>query len=399
MDFQRLFDILPYQLAKYPQKIALAHFVENRWKNYSTKAIIESVQQLSAGLLDLGLKKGQTVGIMTPIGSPIFIFLDFALLQIGVVVVPIHATINKDQLIYILKDTNLKYCFVANQKLYDKLMGVRANALHLKEIYSFEKLQNVPHWKELLTVPNEQHLGELQTYRGVIHEDDLATIIYTSDTTSMPKGVLLSHKNIVSNIKSVLAIFPINQEKRVLSFLPVSHIFERMTNYLYIAAGASLYYSNHIENMADDLKKVRPHFFTAVPHLIEKIYDGILEEGSKKGKLDKKTLNWAIKLGERFQSDTPISLLYWLQSVLANLLVYRHWRKKIGGKVEGIVVGTAHLQPKLSRLFNAAGIHIREGYDLTESSPVVKFDTVWIPTPGMKVKTKDKKEANRGGSK
>lgn len=406
MDFQRLFDILPYQLAKYPQKIALAHFVENRWKTYSTEAVIDTIQKLSAGLLDLGLKKGQKVGIMTPIGSPIFNFLDFALLQIGVVVVPIHATISKDQLIYILKDADVEYCFVANQELHEKLMDVRANALRLKGIYSFEKLPNVPHWEELLTMPNEQHLGELQTYRGVIHEDDLATIIYTSGTTGLPKGVMLSHKNIVSNIKSVLAILPINHEKKVLSFLPVSHVFERMTNFLYIAAGASLYYSNHIENMGADLKKVRPHFFTAVPRLIEKMYDNILKEAENRGNLSKKILHWAINIGERFQGDTRVSFFYWLQCVAANLLVYRHWRKKLGGKIEGIAVGAAHLQPRLSRLFNAAGIHIREGYGLTESSPVVafnhfepgmfRFGTVGIPIPGIEVKIEDKNEAGEG---
>lgn len=406
MDFQRLFEILPYQEAKYPQKIALAHLVENRWKSYSIEEVITMVQQLSAGLLDLGLKKGDAVGIMTPIGSPIFNFIDFALLQIGVIVVPIHATIRKEQLIFILKDANIKYCFAANQKLYEKLTEVRANALNLKDIYSFVKLKNVVYWKSLLTVPTEQHLGQLQTYRGVIHEDDLATIIYTSGTTGMPKGVLLSHKNIVSNIKSVMAIMPINHEKRVLSFLPVSHVFERMTNYLYIAAGASLYYSTSIETMSADLKKVRPHFFTAVPRLIEKMYDKILETINEKGTIHKKVLQWAIQLGERFQGDTRVGFLYWLQCTVANLFVYRHWRKQLGGKIEGIAVGAAHLQPKLARLFNAAGIKLREGYGLTESSPVVafnhfepgmfRFGTVGVPIPGVEVKIAEPNELEEG---
>ncbi len=406
MDFQRLFEILPYQKAKYPQKIALASKPGFRWKTYSTLDCLEIINKLSAGLLDLGLKKGEKVGILAHIGSPAWNFTDFALQQIGVVVVPIHATSNQSVLEFILNDAEIKYCFAATHKLYEKASLAKGNALGLKKIITFEKLPDVPHWEELLTLPTAEHFAALQTFKAAIHEDDLATIIYTSGTTGNPKGVMLSHKNIISNIKAIISLVPVNCNKRTISILPISHIFERMVTYVYMAAGASLYYVENPESLFENMREIRPHFFTAVPRLLEKIYDNILEEGNKKNAFRRKILHWTLAVGERFDGRRKLGFGYWLKLALANFLVYRHWRKAIGNRVEGIFVGAAALQPKLGRLFSAACIAVREGYGLTETAPAVafnqfepglfRFGTVGIPVPGVEVKIEGANEKAEG---
>lgn len=406
MDFRRLFDILAYQESKYPQKVAIAHKQGYQWESYSTKECIDLVNQISAGALDLGLKKGDKIALISHTGSAIWNILDFGMQQIGVVVVPIHAVISLDDLIFILKDANAKYCFVSNAALYEKVDSIKSNVLSLKQIFSFEKIVDVPHWKELLTLPDEVHFEKLHTFQGVIHEDDLATIIYTSGTTGRPKGVMLSHKNIVSSIKSIITLVPVNCDKRVVSFLPLSHIFERMVTYTYLAVGASLYYIEYEAGLIDQMKALRPHFFTSVPRMLEKMYEAIKAQGKQKGRLSKKTLDWAIKLGKRYNGRRNISLGYWLKLAIANSLVFRHWRKSLGNKVEGISVGAAALQPELARLFSAAGIEIREGYGLTETAPVVAFNhfepglflfgTVGIPAPGVEVKINEPDEEGAG---
>lgn len=396
MDFRRLFDILPYQQARYPQKIALADRQGINWNYYSTQDCLTQINKVSAGLLHLGLKKGDKIGIMTTLGSPRWNFLDLGMQQIGVITVPIHASISNTDLVYILRETVMKFCVVANRELYNKLMSIKDEVPFLQKIYTLEKLPDVPGWEDLIKEPTARHYESFQTYKAAIHEDDLATIIYTSGTTGEPKGVMLSHKNIVSNIKAIIALTPINASKRSISFLPMSHIFERMATFTYMAAGTSIYYVSNRDKLDEVIKEIKPHFFAAVPRFLEKAYEQIIERSQAKGKLVARLVNWAIKLGKRYKGSKKMNLLYWIKLLFADVLVYRIWRKGLGGKVEGIMVGAAALNPELGRLFSAAGLEVREGYGLTETSPVVSFNrfepggvrfgTVGIPVPGVEIK-------------
>ncbi len=396
MNFRRLFDIFPYQQAIYPQKIALAHREGLKWKKYNTADCLNQINKVSAGLLDLGLNRNDKVALIFEQGNAYWNFLDFGMQQIGVVVVPIHSAIGEKELEFILKDSEVKFCITSSKELYEKVEKVFENILNLKKIFCLEEINNVSGWSMLAKEPTDKHLEDFQGFKAAIHEDDLATIIYTSGSSGVPKGVMLSHKNIVSNIKATLSLVPINRDKRAISFLPLSHIFERMVSYAYIAAGASVYYVDKRVNLIDYAKEVRPHYFASVPRFLEKFYDGILERTNKMNRLKKGMLLWAIAFGERYDGKKGLSPLYFLKLKIADLLVYRSWRMALGNRVEGVVVGAAALQPKLGRLFSAAGIEIREGYGLTETSPVisfnrfepggVRFGTVGIPVPGVQLK-------------
>ncbi len=405
IDFQRIIDIFPYQQAKYPTKSALSGKQGLQWQSFSTEACQTQFDRVSAGMLQLGLQRGDKVGIMTRQGSPAWTFLDIGMQQIGIIVVPIHAIITERDLIYILNDAEVKYCITQNRELHDKVKAIQPSVNSLKEIYTLEELPDVPHWSALSIEPTAVHQSQMLSLKAAIHEDDLATIIYTSGTTGNPKGVMLSHKNIVSNIKATLASIPLNCDKVSLSFLPMSHIFERMVTYTYMAAGASLYFAEDLDNILSNMREVRPHYFTAVPRLLEKTYDRIQERACKLPLALRKILNWAIKVGEKYP-DRRLSPMYWWQQKLAYLLVFRLWRRATGRRIEGIIVGAAALQPNLARLFTAAGFNVKEGYGLTETSPVVSFNrfepgghhfgTVGIPVPGVEVKIDNPDENGEG---
>ncbi|MEL6943143.1 MAG: AMP-binding protein, partial [Bacteroidota bacterium] len=334
MDFHRLFDLFSYQQAKYPNKIALASKHGLKWKTYSTTECLEQIERISAGLLQLGLVRGDKIAIMTPQGNPEWNLLDMGMQQIGVITVPLHATLGRKELLYILQDAEIKYCIVQDRELYAKVKEVQPNVLSLKGIYTITEQPDLPHWTTLTTVPTAKHLAEIQAFKAAIHEDDLATIIYTSGTTGEPKGVMLSHKNIVSNIKSTIALIPLNCDKVVLSFLPLSHIFERMATYTYIAVGASLYYAQRLDLIQDNLKEIRPHYMTAVPRLIEKMYDGIQERANALPSLVRKMYLWAVKVGEQYPNK-KLSFIYWGKLQLAYLIAFRRWQRLTGGRIEG----------------------------------------------------------------
>lgn len=396
MDYRRLFDIFPYQQAMYPTKIALAHKRGIRWETFTTDECVVQIDRVSAGLLNLGLKKGDKVAILTFQGSPYWNFLDFGMQQIGVIPVPIHATVTQRELEYILHDAEVKYSIVANRELYERVAAAQPNVVGMKAIFTLEKLPDVRHWEELSIEPTPRHLAEMTALKAAIHEDDVATIIYTSGTTAEPKGVMLSHKNIVSNIKATIALVPINYSKKTLSFLPLSHIFERMVTYAYMATGVSLYYAERLETTLENLQEIKPHYFTSVPRLLEKMYEGILELGNRLPRIQRSMLKWAIRVGERYPDRRKLPFTYWVQLRIADLFVFRRWRRLLGGRIEGVIVGAAALQSRLARLFSAAGIEIREGYGLTETAPVIAFNrfepggvhfgTVGIPVPGVEVK-------------
>ena len=417
MDFQRISDILDYQQIRFPQRVAMAGRENGKWRTWSTEELIFERNCISAGLLEMGIKHGDHIGMLAHCGSPQWVVADAAMLQIGVVPVPIHATARPDEIAHIIKDAALRGCFVSDQEMMAKLKTAGET---LEFIFSFENAPDKPNavpseqssaiqWGILACEPDEHLIGRIQYFRDGIRPTDLATILYTSGTTGLPKGVMLSHANIVSNVKSVLAIVPVGPDTTTVSFLPLSHIFERMVTYTYEAAGVPIWFADSMERLPKTLAEVRPHFFTAVPRVLERMYERLLEERDKRGKWQKKIISWAIALGERFpySGGRAMPLDYRIKRWLADVLVFRKWRKRMGGRIRYIAVGAAALQPRLGRLFSAAGIDVREGYGLTETSPVIAFNrfepggvhfgTVGIPAPGVEVRiAEEQDEAGNG---
>lgn len=405
MDFTRLFDILDYQQRRFPQKVALAGRERGAWRTWSTAELIAGRDRMSAGLLALGLKNHDRVGIIAHCGSPRWAVADAALLQLGLVPVPIHATARPDEIAHIARDAGLRACFVSNADMLEKL---RAAGVELDIIIAFEPTAGALDWEAVAQNPSEHDLEKLQYHRDGVRPEQLATLLYTSGTTGLPKGVMLSHANIVSNVKSVLAIVPVGPDSTVVSFLPLSHIFERMVTYVYYAAGASVWYADSIDGLSQTLRDVRPHFFTAVPRILERAHDRLLERRNRAGWLGKKIFDWAESLGERYSVSgrRVMPTAYNVQLWLADALVFRRWRRVLGGRVRAIAVGAAALQPRLARLFSAAGIAVREGYGLTETSPVVTFNrfepggvllgAVGIPAPGVEVRIAATDESGSG---
>ena len=416
MDFTRLFEIMDYQQKRYPQQMALAGRERGKWHTWSTADLLAGRDRLSAGLLHLGFHKGDRVGMLAHCGSPQWTIADAAMLQTGIIPVPIHATARPDELGHIVHDAGLRGCFVSNVDMVEK---IKSAGIKLEYVFSFENQEdsngsasNRPDaaiaWDALLREPDRPDRDKIQYLRDCIGENDLATLLYTSGTTGQPKGVMLTHANIVSNVKSVLAIVPVGPEVTAISFLPLSHIFERMVMYVYQAAGTPVWYADAVENLPRILPEVRPHFFTAVPRILERMYERLLEERNRGGVLKRKILDWAIALGERFpySGARAMPVDYFFKRQLADILVFRHWRKRMGGRIRYIAVGAAALQPRLGRLFSAAGIEVREGYGLTETSPVISFNrfepggvhfgTVGRPAPGMEVRIVEPDEAGEG---
>ena len=406
MDYRRLFELFPYQEFRFPQKVALAQKKGLNWEYYSTQECIALMNRVSAGLLELGFKKGDKAAIYAHIGSPKWNFIDLGMQQIGVVVVPIHSTVSEEHLLHILTEAEIRLCLVSRRELFQKVAKLSEQTPQLKKIFTMEQLPDIPGWDDLVVEPSEKHYEAFQNIRASIHEDDLATIVYTSGTTGIPKGVMLSHKNLISNIKSTIALVPVNCDKRVMSYLPLSHVFERMVTYAYMAVGASIYYPQENRALHEQLRALKPQYFTTVPKSLEDIYGDISSKSRKRGLWWRSLNKWAISVGEKYNDRVRMSFFYWLKLVVANLLVFWYWRRQLGGKVEGIISGAAALPVKIGKVFSAAGIEIREGYGLTESSPVItmnrfepggyRFGTVGIPIPGVEVKIDQEDENGEG---
>lgn len=378
----RLFDLPDYQLARFPQPDMLAGKVDGAWRAYSTAEVIALVRSLAAGLLRLGIQghdltpEGQDKVAILSGNRPEWVIVDQAVQQTGAVLVPIYPTINPLELEYVLNESGSKIVFVSNKELFDKVHALKERLPALIGLFTFEDVAGADHWSSLCGPAGEEELRQLDALKASIGPHHLVTILYTSGTTGYPKGVMLSHDNILSNVKACLPILPLDESSRVVSSLPLNHVYERMITYLYIAAGVSIYQAESLETIGEDLREVRPHFFTTVPRLLEKVYERIMAKGAELKGIKRRLFYWAIELGARFEINKPQPLSYRLQLAVADRLVFVKWREALGGSVKTIVTGSAPCQVRLLRLFTAAGIDILEGYGLTETSPVIAVNRV-----------------------
>jgi len=397
----RLFDCLSMHVGKEPRPDMLAGKENGKYKAYSTTEVADIIHKLSLGLLRSGIsgedrtEEGLDKVAIVSKNRPEWIMVDLAVQQTGAVLTPIYPTITVGELEFILTDAQVKIIFVNDEELFHKVLSIRSRVPGLREIYTFEHVAGARHWKELLSPPTPEEEKRLAGIRDKIGENDLATIIYTSGTTGVPKGVMLSHKNILSNVKACIPCLPRGVD-RVLSFLPLNHIYERMLTYLYLYSNSPIYYAESMDTIGENLKEVKPQMFVTVPRLLEKVYDRIMATGGKLTGVKKKLFFWAHGLAARYEIDKPMGAWYNLQLSLANKLIFSKWREALGNNIVAIASGGAACQVRLIRIFTAAGIPILEGYGLTETSPVISvnrmemenraFGTVGPLIPGVEVK-------------
>ncbi len=382
MTVKRLFDCLEHQAMHFPKKDMLAAKENGEWVSYSTEQVTEIVNKFSAGLLQLGVNAGD----MTPESShkiaiisnnrPEWIFTDLAVQQIGAILIPVYPTTSSHELEFILNDANVQYLFVSNAELLEKARAVKEKVPSIKDIYTFEKLDGAKYWKEVTALANPELIAKVKSISTSIPVSHLATIIYTSGTTGTPKGVMLSHKNIYSNLQFSKESFPFNDapDSKVLSFLPLNHIFEKTVTYIYLYSGISIYYAESLETIGDNLREIKPDGFTTVPRLLEKVFERIMLKGNELTGIKRKLFFWAVALGERYDNLKSGGLWYNIQLAIANKLIFNKWREALGGNVSFIVTGGAACQVKLLRIFNAAKIPVYEGYGPTENSPVISVN-------------------------
>jgi long-chain acyl-CoA synthetase len=374
---RRLFDCIEYHLERQPLEDMLAGKEAGQWKKFSTQQVKNIVDDLSAGLLSLGLGPGDMsiegrdkIAILCR-NRPEWLMLDLAVQQIGVLLTPIYPTINVNELQFILNDAQVKAVFVNDEDLYLKVLSLQNAVPSVKHIFTFEHVPNARHWKEVLAMSTPQLKSQIQPIADKITYEDLATIIYTSGTTGTPKGVMLSHRNILSNVMDSMPCFPPGENFRSLSFLPLNHIFERMVSYIYLFRGTSIYFAESLETIGDNLKEVKPHMFTTVPRLLEKVYEKIMQKGHELTGIKKKLFFWAHSLAEKFEINKDQGMMYRLQLGIANKIIFKKWREALGNNIKCIITGGAACQVRLIRIFTAAKVIIMEGYGLTETSPVI----------------------------
>nr|WP_315238461.1 AMP-dependent synthetase/ligase [uncultured Flavobacterium sp.] len=369
----RLFDFPYYQQETYNLEVALATKKKGAWEKTSSNDYVAKANAVSRALLRMGVQKDDKIAVITSNNRTEWNIMDIGILQTGAQNVPIYPTISEEDYEYILNHSGSIYCFVSDEEVLQKVNAIKANVPTLKDVFSFNEIADCKHWSELLTLGgDESNQADVEARKDSTKEDDLATIIYTSGTTGRPKGVMLSHKNIVSNVLDSAPRIPFDAGKSTaLSFLPICHIFERMILYIYQYYGVSVYFGESIEKISDNLKEVSPTVITAVPRLLEKVYDKIYAKGSELTGIKKKLFFWAIDLGLRYEPYGANGFWYEFQLKIARKLIFSKWKEGLGGKLDLMVSGSAALQPRLSRVFAAAQIPVMEGYGLSETSPVI----------------------------
>ncbi len=398
MNITRVYDILEHQKNNYPKNDALSCKENGVWTKYSIDDCIQFSNRVSYALLSIGLKKEDKISIVSN-NRPEWNFVDYGAMQSGIINVPVYPTISEADYKYIFNDAEIKIVFVSSEELYQKVERIRHDVPSIQAIYTFDHVSGAKHWSEFLNLGNDNQSVALQRIKDAITPEDTSTIIYTSGTTGFPKGVMLSHKNIVSDIIASKPLMPVNENHRALSFLPLNHTFEKMIIYLYMTFGISVYYAESMDTIGENMREVKPHIFTAVPRLLEKVYEKIVSKGLELKGLKKTLFFWAVRLGERWDNQNPPGGLYKVQLTIARKLVFSKWKEALGNEVKMIVTGSAPMQQRLSRIFTAAGINIMEGYGLTETSPAAsvnrydlrfnKIGTVGQALPGVQIKIAD----------
>lgn len=402
MEVSRLFDLLDNYLITYPhQDAALACKRDGAWRKFSIQEYIELTNAISYGMIETGIKPGDKIGIVSG-NRPEWNMIDFAIMQIGAVSIPIYPTISQDDYRYILNHAEMKMIFIDGKELRNKLQPILPEIKTLKHIYTFDNQDSQYNYLDQLietgkSNPKPELLAKIKSY---INEKDMATIIYTSGTTGNPKGVMLSHRNIVSQLKN-LQDTPAKWSKTALSFLPLCHAYERMLVYLYQYLGMSVYYAESLATIAENIKEVNPTMMSCVPRLLEKIYDKLFLAGKKLSFVQRTIYYWAFNIATKYQLE-DMGWLYNVQHKLADKLIFSKWRAAIGGNFDIVVSGGSAIQPHMASFFSAIGMPVFEGYGLSESSPVIavsqrgkngrKFGTVGLPLPGVEVKLAERDE-------
>jgi len=371
MSFTRLFDLLPHCLEKFPKSDALAAKEGGKWITYSTKEYLDHSTNLALGLLSLGIKPGDKIGLIAN-NRPEWNFADMACLMTGVIDIPIYPTISDHDLEFIIGDAEISHFFISDKILFEKVKRCSSKFSFVKNIFCFNKVEGGQHWSELCELGNKNpDTTKLEAIKAAIKPNDLATILYTSGTTGNPKGVMLSHDNLISQLVAVKHLMPTDHRHRSLSFLPLNHVYERMLTYNYFSVGTSIYYAESIDTISANLQEVKPHIFTTVPRLLEKVYDRIVAKGTEQTGIKKKLFFWALDLGLRYEMDGKNGWWYEFQLKIARKLVFSKWKEALGGNLIVSVSGGAALQERLAHVFWGAGLPVLQGYGLTETSPVV----------------------------
>lgn len=401
MEITRTFDLLDRYNERYANKTdALAGKSNGKWVHYSTRDYINNANWISYGLMALGLQKGDMVATVSN-NRPEWNMVDMGLSQAGIVHVPIYPTISVEDYTYILNHCEPKLLIVSDKALLEKLKPVAQQVKSIKEIYTYNEIKGTTNWKKIIEKGKEKEKdfkNRLPEVKKSINPDDLVTLIYTSGTTGNPKGVMLSHNNLVSNFVVTSRVHPLGHESKILSFLPLSHVYERMVNYHFQYKGMSIYYAENMGTIVQDVKDIQPEIFNSVPRLLERVYDKIIGKGKDLEGIKKQIFFWAVNLGYKYNPNGN-SAAYKFKLKIADRLVFSKWREALGGKLQIVVSGGAALQPRLAHIFWAAGIKVLEGYGLTETSPVIAvnnltrweimFGTVGPVIDGVEVKVAD----------
>ena len=375
-DVTRIFDILDRQKNSLPLDNALCGKVNGEWKETSTWDFWVKATRVSYALWSMGLQKDDKVAVISN-NRPEWNMLDMGMLQIGVVNVPLYTTLSAQETQFILNDSGAKLIFISDNNLYQKVLSIRAELPALQEIITFEKIDGAVYWGDfILKGELNQKENQLEQVKQTIRPDDVATLIYTSGTTGNPKGVMLTHNNLVSNVWATRTLMPAAYKAKALSFLPLCHVYERMLTYVYMYTGIAIYYAQSMDTIVDNLKEVKPDVFSSVPRLLEKVYDRIVAKGKELTGIKRILFFWALNLGLKYELYGANGLYYESQLWLANKLIFKKWREALGGNVKAIVSGGAALQPRLARVFWAAKIVVLEGYGLTETSPVIAVNNI-----------------------